>query len=182
MNTCSKILLLLVILVAAANTYSASPSTEEIIKCENSADAIRKALFKIGTARLDQVNDIMIGTMQDAENQVVGIQYQDHTAKSFQLRADYDPSKGCHINVTLGHGRGRKKLAFIYPSVFECAPETGFQDQLSSINKFAADFADVAFKTAGYGQVVDTETLTDEKRLFAARKLIEYFRSVAEAA
>ncbi|HHH28774.1 MAG TPA: hypothetical protein ENK57_10585 [Polyangiaceae bacterium] len=57
--------------------------------------------------------DVVIGRLGHGEGNEVGVESNLGTHR--RIRLDWDPTKGCHYNVEVGKGSGRKKHAFRFP-------------------------------------------------------------------
>lgn len=132
---CRKIASLMGLLTFSLGaSYSfAGDNNEVVVLCHSSQEAFREALKTIGRERLEAADSVVVGRLHDAEGQIVGI--QSNGPRAFQLRIDYDPQKGPHVNVSTGQGIDRRKFAYTY-----CSPLSAhslYCCQLSAIKKIA---------------------------------------------
>lgn len=78
----------------------------------DSKDPLKDGLAKITEANLDQITGLRIAKdFADIGTPFVGFEGKDKKGKYFQLRLDFDPVKGVHVNVMINDNEKHEYLA-----------------------------------------------------------------------
>lgn len=173
MNKRNKVWLLVGILLfpalngSSSASSSMSGSSEEIVFCSGSIEAIQKALEVIGKEKLAKANKLTVGRLKKSYGNGKYIGFECNTGSyEFKLRCDYDPEKGYHYNVELGNGAHRRKIAYICKD----SSENSFQDKIDGIYSIVTNIV---------GK--DSESCSDQLVKAAIKSLIGHFNAIITA-
>jgi hypothetical protein len=89
---------------------------EEIVRYDSIEQARNAAVLWMeeqGGGPIGPYYEVELGRLGAGEGAEVGVSSTQGTYR--RVRLDFDPIKGCHYNVEVGKGTGRRKRAFCFP-------------------------------------------------------------------